>query len=60
VEEAAQMTDRVGVKTMILRPDAVGDRLPLIEQDIRALIEIGAVIVTVELLRKRDAEDHQR
>lgn len=54
------MNDRVGVQTMILLPDGVGERLPLIERDIRALIEIGAVIVTVELLKSRDAEDHQR
>lgn len=54
------MTDRVGVQTMILLPDGVDEKLPLIEQDIRALIEMGVVIVTVELLKKRDAEDHQR
>lgn len=54
------MTERVGVQTMILLPDGVDERLPLIERDIRALIQTGAVIVTVELLRKRDAEDHQR
>ena len=45
---------------MILLPDGVDEKLPLIEQDIRALIEMGVVIVTVELLKKRDAEDHQR
>jgi hypothetical protein len=54
------MTDRVGVQTMILLPGGVDNMLPLIERDIRALIQTGAVIVTVELLKKRDAEDNQR
>jgi hypothetical protein len=54
------MNDRVGVQTMILLPDGVDDRLQLIERDIRALIQLGVVIVTVELLKRRDAEDHQR
>jgi hypothetical protein len=46
-----------GIKTMITDPSAIPDRIKMVEQDIRALIELGTVLVTVELVRR--AQDHE-
>lgn len=56
MEEASQMSE-AGIKTMIVDKSAIPDRIQVIEQDIRALIELGDVLVTVELMRR--AEDHE-
>lgn len=56
MEEAPQMSE-AGIKTMIVDKSAIPDRIQVIEQDIRALIELGDVLVTVELMRR--AEDHE-
>jgi hypothetical protein len=56
VEEVAQMSE-AGIRTLILDDSQVRDVIKTIEQDIRVLVEMGAVLVTVELLSR--VEDNQ-
>jgi len=46
-----------GIRTLILDDSQVRDVIKTIEQDIRVLVEMGAVLVTVELLSR--VEDNQ-
>lgn len=56
MEEVAQMSE-AGIRTLILDDSQVRDVIKTIEQDIRVLVEMGAVLVTVELLSR--VEDNQ-
>lgn len=56
VEEVAQMSE-AGIRTLILDDSQVRDVIKTIEQDIRVLVEMGAVLVTVELLSR--AQDNE-
>jgi hypothetical protein len=50
--------NELGIRTLVQNPESVPDRLKIIEQDIQALLKLGAVLVTVQVVKH--AQDHQR